>query len=93
MRSLRHEKLPCRLFWEGDALLHVGWADCVKVARVRPPPASPLAGADAKRSLEIVASFQTDYLVAVRPFWGPSLPAVTPTSAPPYNPLDGHEVV
>lgn len=67
MCSLRHDKLQCRLFWEGDTLLHMGWADCVKVARVRPVPASPLAGAEAKRSLEIVASFQTDYLVAVRP--------------------------
>ena len=66
--SLRHDKLQCRLFWEGDSLLHMGWANCVKVARVRPAPASPLAGAEAKRSLEIVASFQTDYLVAVRPF-------------------------
>ena len=65
-RSLRHDKLQCHMFWEGDSLLHIGWADCVKVARVRPAAASSGAQTDSKRSLQIVASFQMDYLIAVR---------------------------
>lgn len=50
------------MFWEGESLLHIGWADTVKIARVRPPTADPT---DSKRSLQIVASFQMDYLIAV----------------------------
>lgn len=34
----------------------------MKIARVRPPTADPT---DSKRSLQIVASFQMDYLIAV----------------------------
>lgn len=54
------------MFWEGESLLHIGWADSVKVARVRPATAGSGAQTDAKRSLQIVASFQMDYLIAVR---------------------------
>ncbi len=53
------------MFWEGESLLHIGWADCVKVARVRPATAGSGAQTDSKRSLQIVASFQMDYLIAV----------------------------
>lgn len=63
--SLRLDKLQCHVFWEGETLLHIGWADCVKVARVRPATAGSGAQTDSKRSLQIVASFQMDYLIAV----------------------------
>ena len=55
--SLQHDKLHCHMFWEGEQLLHMGWADTVKVARVRAPAASSSPG-EARRSLDIVASFQ-----------------------------------
>ena len=88
-RSLRHDKAPCRLFWEGDRLLHLGWADCVKVARVRPATSVTASSAGAtsssssaatpepRRSLEIVASFQTDYLVAVHAVSSSNAPSST----------------
>ena len=62
--SLRHDKLQCHMFWEGESLLHMGWGDTVKVARVRAP--APGASGEARRSLDIVASFQIDCLIAVR---------------------------
>ena len=62
--SLRLEKLQCHLFWEGESLLHIGWADSVKVARVR-AAAAGAASVEGRRSLDIVASFQIDCLVAV----------------------------
>ncbi|BDA42740.1 Vacuolar protein sorting-associated protein 41 homolog [Coccomyxa sp. Obi] len=67
--SLRHDKLQCHMFWEGDSLLHIGWADCVKVARMRPVTASLGGQTDSKHSVQIVASFQMDYLIAgIAPF-------------------------
>ena len=51
------------MFWEGESLLHIGWADTVKVARVR--PAAPGASGEARRSLDMVASFQIECLIAV----------------------------
>jgi hypothetical protein len=41
----------------------MAWADTVKVARVR--PAMTADPAESKRSLQIVASLQMDYLIAV----------------------------
>ena len=61
--SLRHDKLQCHMFWEGESLLHIGWGDTVKVARVRSP--APGASGEARRSLDIVASFQIECLIAV----------------------------
>ena len=53
------------MFWEGEQLLHMGWADTVKVARVHAPAASSASG-EARRSLDIVASFQIEgCLIAV----------------------------
>ena len=61
--SLRLEKLQCHLFWEGESLLHIGWADTVKVARVH--AAASAASGEGGRSLDIIASFQMDCLIAV----------------------------
>ena len=63
--SLQREKLQCHLFWEGESLLHIGWADSVKVARVHAAAPGGASG-EGRRSLDIVASFQIDCLVAVR---------------------------
>jgi len=63
LRSLRHDKLQCHMFWEGESLLHIGWADTVKVARVRAPATGGTG--EGRRSLDIVASFQIDCLIAV----------------------------
>ena len=62
--SLRREKLQCHLFWEGESLLHIGWADSVKVARVHAAAPGGASG-EGRRSLDIVASFQIDCLIAV----------------------------
>lgn len=51
------------MFWEGESLLHIGWADTVKVARVRAPATGGTG--EGRRSLDIVASFQIDCLIAV----------------------------
>ena len=65
--SLQHDKLQCHMFWEGEQLLHMGWADTVKVARVHALAASSASG-EARRSLDIVASFQIEgCLIAVSP--------------------------
>ena len=63
--SLRLEKLQCHLFWEGESLLHIGWADSVKVARMHAAAGGGASG-EGRRSLDIVASFQIDCLIAVR---------------------------
>ena len=81
------------MFWEGESLLHIGWADTVKVARVRAP--APGASGEARRSLDIVASFQIECLIAVSllpPFRG-LLPHVCLTKVgllPPYGGLFFH---
>eukprot|EP00192_Tetraselmis_astigmatica_P002353 CAMPEP_0117695968 /NCGR_PEP_ID=MMETSP0804-20121206/28429_1 /TAXON_ID=1074897 /ORGANISM="Tetraselmis astigmatica, Strain CCMP880" /LENGTH=974 /DNA_ID=CAMNT_0005510089 /DNA_START=546 /DNA_END=3468 /DNA_ORIENTATION=+ len=74
----------CSLFWESDALLYIGWGNCVQIARIvqrEPPkqgdepwraitaPVNSAVGAPAQRYVEIVAFFQTDYVVAgISPF-------------------------
>lgn len=63
--SLRQEKLQCHMFWEGESLLHMGWVDTVKVARVHAASSSRASAGEGRRSLDIVASFQLDCHIAV----------------------------
>ena len=59
-------------------MLFVGWADAVKVASVQPTGHAALVGQGSTplRKVEVLASFQMDFLVAVRPCPSANVPVL-----------------
>eukprot|EP01113_Clastostelium_recurvatum_P018176 TRINITY_DN2143_c0_g1_i1.p1 TRINITY_DN2143_c0_g1~~TRINITY_DN2143_c0_g1_i1.p1 ORF type:complete len:931 (-),score=291.81 TRINITY_DN2143_c0_g1_i1:56-2848(-) len=72
--SPRADMYRCHLCWESDSTLLIGWADSVKIGQVKERNLTELGPAAAAHGLptryvEIVALFQTDYIVAgIAPF-------------------------
>ncbi|TFK43987.1 vacuolar assembling protein VPS41 [Crucibulum laeve] len=81
--SPRADLFKCTLHWQDDSTLLIGWADHIKVARVRARPRNPATATSATANLppllvEITAVFQLDCMIAgIVPH---------PTPNPPPNP-------
>lgn len=73
-------RLRCHLFWEGDSTLFMGWADVIKIAKVRSTATSSTDGA---KSVDVVASLRMDCIVSGLAPFGQDLAVLAYMLKPP----------
>ncbi|OWT37452.1 vacuolar protein sorting 41 [Cryptococcus neoformans Bt1] len=67
----RAELFKCTLQWKDDQTLLIGWADHIKIVRVRSRPSSQASGNLAPLTVEMTAIYQVDCMISgVAPFGG-----------------------
>lgn len=65
--SPRADLFKCTLHWQDDTTLLIGWADCVKIARIRERPSTATASGSSNQPpfiVEITAAFQLDCMIS-----------------------------
>lgn len=67
----RAELFKCTLQWKDDQTLLIGWADHIKIVRVRSRPSSQASGNLPPLTVEMTAIYQVDCMVSgIAPFGG-----------------------
>ena len=60
----RAELFKCSLTWKDDSTLVIGWADFIKIVKIRHRPPSQILSTGSDRYVEITAAYQVDCMIS-----------------------------